>query len=68
MKVRDVIAVLEKHGFELARHRGDHRRFVGVVDGRTRMVTVPGALGADIPKGTLAAIRRQSGLRHAVLR
>ena len=68
MKVRDVIRVLEKHGFELARQRGDHRHFVGVVDGRTRMVTVPGALGADMPKGTLAAIRRQSGLGRALFR
>ena len=68
MKVRDVIRVLEEHGFELVRQRGDHRRFKGVSGGRTRMVTVPGAVGADLPKGTLAAIRRQSGLRRGLFR
>ena len=62
MKVRDVIRIITKHGFELTRQRGSHRHYTGVVNGRRRFVTVPGKEGDDLPKGTLAAIRRQSGL------
>ena len=47
---------------QFARQRGSHRHFNGIVKGRTRMVTVPGADGDDVPKGTLGSIRRQSGL------
>ena len=62
MKVREVIRILEQHGFHLVRQRGSHRRFVARVGGQPRLVTVPGALGDELPKGTLAAVRRQSGL------
>ena len=62
MKVREVVRILERNGFEIARQNGSHRRFKGIVNGRTRMVTVPGADGDDVPKGTLGSIRRQSGL------
>lgn len=62
MKVREVIRLLERNGFQFARQRGSHRHFNGVVNGRARMVTVPGADGDDVPKGTLGSIRRQSGL------
>ena len=62
MKVREVIRILERNDFEVARQSGSHRRFKGIVKGRTRMVTVPGADRDDVPKGTLGSIRRQSGL------
>lgn len=62
MKVREVIRILERNGLEFTRQRGSHRHFKGIVKGRTRMVTVPGADGDDVPKGTLGSIRRQSGL------
>lgn len=62
MKVRDVIRILAEHGFKLTRQRGSHRHFAGFINGQRRLVTVPGTDGEDIPKGTLSAIRRQSGL------
>ena len=62
MKVREVIRILERNGLEFTRQSGSHRRFKGIVKGRTRLVTVPGADGDDVPKGTLGSIRRQSGL------
>lgn len=68
MKVRELVAVLETNGFALARTKGSHRQFEGKVGGRRRMVTVPGKGGDEVPKGTLAAIRRQSGLSRALFR
>ena len=68
MKVREVIRLLEWNGFQLVRQRGSHRHFKGIVKARTRMVTVPGADGDDVPKGTLGSIRRQSGLPARLFR
>lgn len=68
MKVREVIAVLESNGLSLDRQKGSHRQFGGVVGGKRRAVTVPGKDGDEVPKGTLASIRRQSGLSKALFR
>lgn len=68
MKVREVISVLESKGFALDRQKGSHRHFEGVVGGKRRLVTVPGKDREEVPKGTLASIRRQSGLSRAVFR
>ena len=68
MKVREVIRILEDNGFRLVRQTGSHRRFEGIVGGRTRRVTVAGNHGDDISTGTLAAIRRQSGLPGKLFR
>lgn len=68
MKVRDVTALLRTNGFRLVRQRGSHRRFEGTVDGESRRVTVPGKDNDEVAKGTLAAIRRQSGLSRTLFR
>ena len=68
MKVREVIRILERNGFQFARQSGSHRHFRGIVNRKTRMVTVPGTDGDDIPKGTLGSIRRQSGLPARLFR
>ena len=68
MKVREVIRVLEDHGFRFVRQTGSHRRFEGVVGGQTHRVTVAGNGGDDITKSTLASIRRQSGLPRDLFR
>jgi len=68
MKVRDVIAILQANGFVLDRQKGDHRQFEGLVREMRRIVTVPGRLGDDLPRGTLASIRRQSGLPGRLFR
>ena len=68
MKVRQVVAVLESNGFALDRTQGSHRHFKGMVGGRRRTVTVPGKDGNEVTKGTLASIKRQSGLSKALFR
>ena len=45
MKVRDVIRILERNGFQFVRQNGSHRHFRGVVGGRIRTVAVSGADG-----------------------
>ena len=62
MKVREVQRGLLENGFQLERQTGSHRIYRGYVDGKARLVSVAGRRGHDLPKGTLGAIRRQSGL------
>jgi predicted RNA binding protein YcfA (HicA-like mRNA interferase family)/predicted RNase H-like HicB family nuclease len=57
LKVRDVIRVLEAHGWRLDRQRGSHRLFRH--ETRPGSVTVAGKPNTDIPPGTLGSIRRQ---------
>ena len=68
VKVREVVAVLESNGFASDRQKGSHHHFEGVVGGKRRLVTVPGKAGDEVPKGSLASIRRQSGLSRALFR
>lgn len=68
MKVRQVVAVLESNGFSFDRNKGSHGQFEGMVDGKRRLVTVPGNNGDEVAKGTLASIKRQSGLSKALFR
>jgi predicted RNA binding protein YcfA (HicA-like mRNA interferase family) len=62
MKVRDLIRMLERDGWELVRTRGSHRQLKHPVKPGT--VTVAGKLGADVPRGTLNAILKQAGLKR----
>ena len=68
VKVRQVVAVLESNGSVLDRTKGSHRHFEGVVGGKRRLVTVAGEDGDEVRKGTLASIKRQSGLSKALFR
>jgi len=61
VKVREVIRLLEKQGWKLASTEGSHRQFKHPT--KPGRVTVSGALGDDMPKGTFASVRRQAGLR-----
>ncbi|MDI6809039.1 MAG: type II toxin-antitoxin system HicA family toxin [Candidatus Eisenbacteria bacterium] len=62
MKVREVIQMLEREGWALVVTRGSHRQFKhSLKPGR---VTVGGSLGDDMPKGTLASVLRQAGLKR----
>ncbi len=53
MKVRDIIKILIGHGFHYDRQRGSHRQYEGYVDGKKRLVPVPGHDGDDLRRGTL---------------
>jgi len=56
-----VIRRLEKDGWALVTTEGRHRQFKHPTQpGR---VTVSGSLGDDMPKGMLASVKRQAGLR-----
>jgi len=61
MTVREVIRMLERDGWVLARQRGSHRQFLHAV--KPGRVTVAGNLGDDVRPGTLASVFRQAGLR-----
>ncbi|MGB7951362.1 MAG: type II toxin-antitoxin system HicA family toxin [Candidatus Binatia bacterium] len=61
MKVREVIRMLEKDGWRLVVTEGSHRQFKHPT--KPGRVTVSGNLGDDMPKGTLASVRRQAGFR-----
>ncbi len=61
MKVKELIKILEKDGWDQARMRGSHRQYRHPDKDGT--VTVAGKLSADIPPGTLASILKQAGLK-----
>jgi predicted RNA binding protein YcfA (HicA-like mRNA interferase family) len=61
VKVRDVIAELERDGWQLVRTRGSHRQFRHASKPGT--VTVAGKLSVDVPIGTLGSIWKQAGLK-----
>lgn len=54
---REIIAVLQKHGFRYVSQRGSHVKFRS----RNRSVIVP-ANREEIPRGTFRSILRQSQL------
>ena len=59
-EVRDVIRMVEKDGWYRVVTEGSHRQYKhGTKSGR---VTINGHPGDDMPKGTLASIKRQAGL------
>jgi predicted RNA binding protein YcfA (HicA-like mRNA interferase family) len=59
LKPREVIALLERHGFAEVRQRGSHKQFRHA-DGRTTTVPVHG--GRDIAPPLLRQIARDVGL------
>ncbi|MGD0054835.1 MAG: type II toxin-antitoxin system HicA family toxin [Acidimicrobiales bacterium] len=61
MKVSEIIKEIESDGSFLSRQRGSHRRFHQPA--KVGCVTVPGHRFDEVPRGTLANIMRQTGLR-----
>ena len=61
-KVREVIAILEAHGWRQVRERGSHRQFRR--PGQSSVITVSGKPGATMPVGQLANIRRKAGIEE----
>ncbi|MSO93436.1 MAG: addiction module toxin, HicA family [Rhodospirillales bacterium] len=69
MNFRGVIEVLVRNGFQLARQKGSHRIYKGVVGGQMRLVVVSAHRESDdVKPGTLASIVRQSGLPKRLFR
>jgi predicted RNA binding protein YcfA (HicA-like mRNA interferase family) len=62
MKVKELLKMLEEDGWVLNRTKGSHRQFKHPI--KPGLVTVAGKPSADVPKGTLNAILKQSGLKE----
>ena len=62
MKVREVIRLVEGDGWRLVVTEGSHRQFKHPE--KSGRVTVSGHLGDEMPKGTLASVLRQAGLKR----
>lgn len=56
-----MIRLIEADGWQLVAVEGSHRQFKHPL--KSGRVTVSGSLGDDMPKGTLASVRRQAGLK-----
>ncbi|MFQ5683756.1 MAG: type II toxin-antitoxin system HicA family toxin [Candidatus Binatia bacterium] len=63
MKVREVIRLLEREGWQLVVTQGSHRQFKH--PRKPGRVTVSGHPGDDMPKGTLGSVLRQAGIKGA---
>jgi predicted RNA binding protein YcfA (HicA-like mRNA interferase family) len=61
MKVRELIKLLESHGWYQVRVRGGHRQFHH--PDKPGTVTVSGKLSVDMPPGTLNSFLKQAGLK-----
>ncbi|MGI9228557.1 MAG: type II toxin-antitoxin system HicA family toxin [Gammaproteobacteria bacterium] len=61
MKVKEMLKMLEDDGWYIVRARGSHRQLRHSTKSGT--VTVAGKLSVEVPKGTLNAILKQSGLK-----
>jgi predicted RNA binding protein YcfA (HicA-like mRNA interferase family) len=60
IKVRELIRIIEKDGWYLARTTGGHRHYHH--PSKPGTVTVPGNLGKDVPEGTRKSVMKQAGL------
>ena len=60
MKVREILKLLRKDGWEIDRTRGDHRQLVHPTKPGT--VTVSGHLADDVHPKTLKSMLKQAGL------
>ena len=60
MKVREILRLLAKDGWILARQKGSHRQLKHPM--KRGLVTVAGNSNADLSPGTLKSILRQASL------
>jgi predicted RNA binding protein YcfA (HicA-like mRNA interferase family) len=58
MKIRDILRLLKRDGWYLARTRGSHRQFKHPT--KKGLVTIAGHANDDISVGTLNSILKQS--------
>jgi predicted RNA binding protein YcfA (HicA-like mRNA interferase family) len=61
MKVSELLALLQRDGWFMARQRGSHRQFHHPHKSGT--VTVAGKPSVDVPPGTLNSALKQAGLK-----
>ncbi len=61
MRVREVIRLLENHGWVEMRSRGIHRHFKRA--NQPLVMTAPGKDGKELAPGALSAILKQAGVK-----
>lgn len=61
MKVRDLVRLLEAHGWRHVKTEGGHHKYVNPQ--MAGHLIVPGKPGDDIAPGTLQSILKKAGLR-----
>ncbi len=62
MKVREVINLIESHGWYLVSVRGSHKQYKNPnIAGR---ITVPGHMNDTLAPGTLNSILKQAGIKE----
>jgi len=61
LKVREVIRLLEKHGWVKMRTKGSHPQFKHPK--QAVVITVPGNEGQELAPGTLSDILKMAGLK-----
>ena len=62
MKVKELIALIEAHGWHMVRQKGSHRQFDH--PDKPGTVTVAGKPSVDVPPGTLGSVLKQAGLKE----
>ena len=62
MKVREIVRMLRKDGWEIVAQRGSHRQFKHPA--RPGRVTIAGHPGDEMATGTLNSVLKQAGLRR----
>jgi len=61
LKVREIVQLLQRHGWKEMRSKGSHRHFKH--PSRPFVITVPGNDGKELAPGTLNAILKKAGLK-----
>jgi predicted RNA binding protein YcfA (HicA-like mRNA interferase family) len=61
VKVREILTLIERDGWYLARTRGSHRQYKHPA--KPGLVTVAGKPGDDLAPGTQNSILKQAGLK-----
>jgi len=61
MKVKELLKKLQEDGWQLVRTKGSHRQYKH--PSKSGTVTIAGKPSVEVPKGTLNAILKQSGLK-----
>ncbi len=63
LKVREMITLIERDGWCLARTRGSHRQFTHAT--KPGKVTITGKPSSTLPIGTERSILRQAGIERS---
>jgi predicted RNA binding protein YcfA (HicA-like mRNA interferase family) len=61
MKVKEVLKLIKRDGWQMVRQTGSHRQFQH--ESKPGTVTVAGKPNADLHPKTLASVLRQAGLK-----